>query len=87
MNRGRRTTFCVLLSSCSLVAVGCNREVTGQVAEVSAAYLGNVISVLTTGYLLEAWGVETTDEHAHEDTHSEDDGHSHDAEPLHEHEH
>ena len=58
--------------------VGCDREVADEVAMVSGAYLGEVVSVLATAYLLEAFGAETADSH---------DELAHDTEPLHDHEH
>ena len=64
--------------------LGCDREVAGEVATLSSTYLGDVVTVVATGYLLDALGIEDsgfTDDHTHEDEHS------HEAEPLHDHEH
>jgi hypothetical protein len=61
---------------------GCDQELAGELATLTGAYVGDVVAVSTTEYLLDALGVE------HEDgTHEHEDGHSHDTEPLHEHEH
>ena len=67
-----------------LGGAGCTGEVAGQLATLSGAYLGDVVTVVVTGCLQDALGIEadgSTEDHAHEDEHS------HDAEPLHEHEH
>ena len=76
----------LILFLCSVLpaALGCDRKVTGDVAMLSGTYLGDVVTVLATGYLHDALGIEdsgSVDEHAH------DDEHSHEAEPLHHHEH
>ena len=66
--------LCAVLSG----AAGCNHEVVGQVAALSGAYIGDVVTVAVTGYLNDALGIEgggAVDEHSHE------------AEPLHDHEH
>ena len=68
----------VLLCSLLFVAGGCDREVAGQVATLSGAYLGDVVAALATGGLHDALGVEDG---------AANDEHSHDAVPLHDHEH
>ena len=74
--------MCVLLACWPLAAAGCNREVIGEVAALSGAYLGDVVTVVATGYLMDAVGIEN-----HGDALEHDEEHSHDAEPLHNHEH
>ncbi len=74
----------LLLGSFLFGAVGCNLEVAGDIAALSGAYLGDVVTVVVTGCLHDALGIEDGGSH---DEHADDDGHSHDAEPLHDHEH
>ena len=87
MKRTRLMTMAataVLLCALLPGAAGCDRELAGEVATVSAAYFGELVTVLASGLLHEALGVEdsaSSAEHAHEDEHT------HDAEPLHDHEH
>ena len=66
-------------------ATGCDRETAAQVAVLSGAYLGDVVSTVTTQYWLDLLGVEANAA-AHDHEHDEA-GHSHDAEPMHDHEH
>ena|GEM_PF-5285579 len=68
----------VLLCSLLFVAGGCDREVAGQIATLSSAYLGDIVAAVATGCLHDALGVE--DGAAHDEN-------SHDAVPLHDHEH
>ena len=82
MNRGRRTIACIMLVCWPLAASGCNDEVIGEVASLSGAYLGDVVTVVATGCLLDALGIED-----HGGALEHDEEHSHNAEPLHEHEH
>ena len=63
---------------------GCDREVAGQVATFSGAYVGDVVTVAVTGYLYDALGIEDS---GSLDEHSDEGEHSHEAEPLHDHEH
>jgi len=74
----------LLLASSWFGPAGCDRDVSGEVMTLSGAYLGDVVTVVATGYLLDALGIEgsaSTDDQIHEDEHS------HAAEPLHDHEH
>ena len=74
------TTAALVLLLCGFLAgiAGCDREAAGEVATLSGAYLGNVVSVLTTECLHDALGIENS---------GSADEHTHDAEPLHDHEH
>ena len=76
----RIVLVCLLLPS----SAGCDLELAGEVATISGSYVGDVVTVLVTGYLYDLLGIEGD---ATADAHSNEDGHSHDAEPLHEHEH
>ena len=79
-----RAAAAVLLCALLPGAAGCDPELAGEVATVSAAYLGELVTVLTSGLLHEALGLEdsaSSTDHAHEDEHT------HDAAPLHDHEH
>jgi hypothetical protein len=80
-NRARRSITYLLLGCAPLAAAGCTSELVGQIATLTGSYFGDVVTVLATGYLEQAWSVEA--DHAHE----EEDGHSHSDEPLHDHEH
>ena len=74
----RATSQLVLLCAVLSGSAGCNHEVVGQVAALSGAYVGDIVTVAVTGYLNDALGIEgggSVDEHSHE------------AEPLHDHEH
>jgi len=73
-----------LLCGLASGVAGCNHEVAGQVATLSSAYLGEVVTVVTTSYLHDLGGIEAA-EAAGE--HTNGDEHSHNADPLHEHEH
>lgn len=87
MKRTSLTTMAaLLLLLCGLLptALGCDRDVAGEVVTLSGAYLGDVITVLATGYLHDALGIEAG---GSADGHTHDDEHSHEAEPLHDHEH
>ena len=68
----------VLLCSLMFGTVGCDQKVADEVATVSGAYLGEMLSVVATAYLLEAFGAESAESH---------DELAHDTEPLHDHEH
>ena len=71
--------LCAVLSGVG----GCNREVAGAVATLSGTYLGDVVTVVATGHLHDALGIEgsgSADESA-------EDEHSHAAEALHDHKH
>ena len=59
---------------------GCDGEWTAELAALSGAFLGDVVSSTTTWYLQRAWGVDG-------DAEALGDAHSHDAAPLHDHEH
>ena len=62
-------------------AAGCDRETTAQLAVLSGAYLGDMVTAVSTQYWLDRLGVEgATDALA-------EGGHSHDVEPMHDHEH
>ncbi len=81
MNRTRVTKavaqvalLCAIFSGIT----GCNHDVAGQVATLSGAYAGDIVTVLATDYLNDVFGVEHSDSAG---------GDSHDAESLHEHEH
>jgi hypothetical protein len=65
---------------CSLLfgTAGCEREVADELVTVSGAYLGEMVSVVATAFLHEAFGAESADAH---------DEAGHDTEPLHDHEH
>ena len=86
----KRTSFqtisAIILLPCAVLfgAAGCNLDVPGDIAALSGAYLEDVVSVVVTGCLHDALGIEDGGSH---DEHADDDGHSHDAEPLHDHEH
>jgi len=74
------------LLACGLLlgVAACDRDAVGELATLSGAYIGDVVTVAVTDCLHGALGVEggaSLDEHAHEDEHS------HDAGPLHDHEH
>ena len=87
MKRTSSTTMAaLLLLVCSLLpaTLGCDREVAGEVATLSSAYLGDVVSTLATSYLYDALGIEAN---GSAEEHSHDDEHSHEAESLHDHEH
>ena len=79
------TGFWFVLVCCLMLGVtGCEREAAGELAALSGAYLGDMVTLVVTDCLYGALGVEggaSLDEHAHEDEHS------HDTEPLHDHEH
>ena len=73
-----KAAWLMLLCSFLPASLGCNRDVAGELATLSGAYLGDVVSTIVTSYLHDALGIEdggSTYEH------------SHDAEPLHDHEH
>ncbi len=53
----------------------------GELAALTGAYWGDVVTVSTTGYLFDVIGVK------HESDTHEHDQHSHAAHPLHEHKH
>ena len=72
----------VLLGGFLLAGTGCDQQVGGQLATLSAGYLGDVVSVMATRCLQVALGLE-----ASESQHEHEDEHAHDAEPLHDHEH
>ena len=61
---------------------GCNVDVAGELAAASGSYLGEVVTVIATNSLQQAWGV--GGDSAEEE---ESDEHSHDEEALHDHEH
>jgi len=82
MNRKPRRIVRILLSCVPLAAVGCDREVIGEVASLSGAYLGDVVTVVATGYLMDAVGIENLG-----DALEHDEEHSHNTETLHNHEH
>ncbi|UCG15095.1 MAG: hypothetical protein JSV19_07330 [Phycisphaerales bacterium] len=67
----------VVLSGLLFGTAGCDREMADEVAIVSGAYLGEMVSLLATAYLEEAFGAESTDDH---------DELSHDTGPLNDHE-
>ena len=84
MNRKGSITIAAslgLLGVLALGAAGCDREVAGELAMLSGAYLGDMVTALATGYMRDAWGIEDGS------AHDEHDGHSHEAAPLHDHEH
>ena len=81
MNRTQRKTLSLVSGSILLVSAGCDHDVARELVTLSAAYIGDVASVLTTDCLADMTGVEL------EAVEHEDDEHSHDAEPLHNHEH
>jgi hypothetical protein len=58
--------------------------VAGEVATLSGTYLGDVVTVVATGYLHGALGTESSGS-AEDPAHEEE--HSHAAIPLHDHEH
>ena len=74
----KRIAAALLACGFAFSATGCDRDVASQVATVSAAYLGDLVTLLTTEYWHAALGVEDGDTH---------DEHSHDEESLHNHEH
>ena len=85
MRRTRLATAAILAAlMCGLGSTGCNREVAGQVATLSSAYLGDVVTVVVTGYLHDVLGIENS---GSLDGHSDETAHSHEAESLHDHEH
>ncbi len=87
MKRTHLTTMAALLVIlCGLwpAGLGCNQETAGEVVTLSGAYLGDVVSALTTSCLRDALGIE---DGGLAEEHTDDDGHAHEAEPLHDHEH
>ena len=83
MNRLKASIAVVLLGCVLPAGVGCDSNVVSELAEITAAYLGDVVSTVAAGYLEAAWDVEATGaEHDHENGHD----HAHDAGPLHEYE-
>ena len=72
----------VLLAVLALTVGGCDDDIAADLADLSGAYMGDVVTMAVTAYLYDALGVEdggSHDEHADE--------HDHEAEPLHDHEH
>ena len=63
---------------------GCDRDVAGQVAALSSAYLGDVVNTVVAAYL---YGRLDLENGVSGDLHAHDSEHSHDAEPMHDHEH
>ena len=82
-HRSRMNTagLTVVLCALGLAVGGCNREAAAEIALLSSAYLGDVVTALSTACLQEAWGIEIADAHAH------DEEHSHAAVPLYDHDH
>ena len=76
MNRTRRKTLSLVSGCILLVSAGCDHDVASELVTLSAAYIGDVASVVTTDCLADMMGVEL-DAVEHEQ----------DAELLHEHEH
>ena len=68
----------LLLGGLLPATLGCDRDVAGEVATLSGAYLGDVVSALATSCLHDALGIEDGGAAGE---------HSHEAEPLHDHEH
>ena len=87
MKRGPSASMTLrAMLACSLLfgVVGCDHEAAGQLATLSGTYVGDLVTVLVTGYLQDAWGVEGAASLG-DDVH--DDGHTHETGPLHDHEH
>ncbi len=79
------TVLPIALVSCVSIggSAGCDTDTVAQLATLSGTYIGDVVSTISTGYLLERLGAEGE---AHGDEHEEE-GHGHDDEPLHDHDH
>ena len=77
----KRSHLWVILSFCLvLAAVGCDRDLAGELAAISGSYLGDVVARMATCYLQDAFGVEAPDgEHEADQSHA--------AGPLHDYEH
>ena len=82
MSRMRRAVWALLLGTCLLAGVGCDEQLTSELAALSGSYLGDVVSVVVTECLQDALGVGAVG-----DGDADGDDHAHDAGALHEHEH
>lgn len=85
MKRTRKRAFIfpvVLLAALTLAVGGCDGDIAAGLADLSGAYMGDMVTVAVTACLYDALGVEdggAHDEHADE--------HDHEAQALHDHEH
>ena len=85
MKRTTRIIVCVLSVPMLCLSfggmAGCDRETTAQLVVLSGAYLGDIVTTVSTQYWLDQLGVEGETDAVAEG------GHSHDTEPMHDHEH
>ena len=77
-NRAAVVAVLVLLGGVSFGAAGCDQEMAGAIVTSTGTFAGDLVTILTTGYLQQAVGLEA----AHTD-----EEHSHASAPLHDHEH
>ena len=82
-NRARRRTLSLASGSILLVSAGCDHDMARELVTLSAAYIGDVASVVTTDCLADMMGVELQAVEHEQDEHE----HEHDEGPLHDYEH
>jgi len=74
-----------LVTSCAvLTGVGCDYAMTSQAATITGEYLGELVSVVVTGYLQDELDLGSFEA---ENGHDDGEEHSHAADPLHDFEH
>jgi hypothetical protein len=72
------------LAALALAFGGCDEDIAADLADLSGAFMGEVVSVTVTACLYDALGIEDAAAH---DEHAAEEAHAHNAQPLHDHEH